>query len=60
LSGVTLQVSNREHAMPPWLSPALDYIPQWLAYQMRQSEQPGCSVAVAHRGEVVLEQAFGH
>lgn len=47
-------------AMPPWLSPALDYIPQWLAYQMRQSEQPGCSVAVAHRGEVVLEQAFGH
>lgn len=27
---------------------------------MRQSEQPGCVVAVAHRGEVLLEQAFGH
>lgn len=46
--------------MPTWLPPALAYIPTWLDYQMRQSEQPGCVVAVAHRGEVLLEQAFGH
>ena len=25
-----------------WLAPALDYIPQWLDYQMRVSDQPGC------------------
>ena len=46
--------------MPDWLPAALAYIPAWLDYQMRQSEQPGCVVAVAHRGEVLLEQAFGH
>ncbi len=27
---------------------------------MRVSEQPGCALAVAHRGQVVLERAFGH
>jgi hypothetical protein len=26
---------------PDWLAPALAYIPEWLGYQMRQSEQPG-------------------
>lgn len=46
--------------MPTWLFPALAYLPVWLDYQMRQSEQPGCVVAVAHRGEVLLERAFGH
>lgn len=46
--------------LPPWLSAALDYLPFWLGFQMQHSEQPGCVVAVAHRGEVVLEQAFGH
>jgi D-alanyl-D-alanine carboxypeptidase len=43
-----------------WLPAALDYIPRWLEYQMRQSEQPGCVLAIADRGEIVLEQAFGH
>lgn len=46
--------------MDRWLKAALDYIPQWLSYQMRQSEQPGCAIAIAERGRVVLEQAFGH
>ncbi len=46
--------------MDAWLKAALDYIPQWLDYQMRQSEQPGCVIAVAHKGRLVLEQAFGH
>jgi len=45
---------------PAWLQPALDYIPSWLGYQMRITEQPGCAIAVAHQGEVVLEAAYGH
>jgi hypothetical protein len=31
--------------MDNWLEPALDYIPQWLDYQMRDSEQPGCVIS---------------
>jgi CubicO group peptidase (beta-lactamase class C family) len=46
--------------MDDWLEPALDYIPQWLEYQMRESEQPGCVVAIVLQGRVVLEQAFGY
>ena len=46
--------------METWTKAALDYIPRWLEYQMRRSEQPGCVVAVAYKGRVVLEQAFGH
>jgi CubicO group peptidase (beta-lactamase class C family) len=45
--------------MEKWLRPALDYIPHWLEFQMRMSEQPGCVVAIAHEGRIVLEQAFG-
>jgi CubicO group peptidase (beta-lactamase class C family) len=45
---------------PDWLAPALAYIPRWLDYQMRASEQVGCQIAVAWRGEVLLEAAFGH
>jgi CubicO group peptidase (beta-lactamase class C family) len=46
--------------MDKWLEPALDYIPQWLEYQMRESEQPGCVIAIVHKGRVVLERAFGY
>jgi CubicO group peptidase (beta-lactamase class C family) len=46
--------------LPAWLAPALAYIPQWLGYQMRATEQPGCVLAVGYKGEVVLEAAFGH
>jgi len=45
---------------PAWLDAALAYIPEWLGYQMRATEQPGVSLAVAWRGKVVLECAFGH
>jgi D-alanyl-D-alanine carboxypeptidase len=41
-----------------WLNSALDYIPQWIGYQMRQSGQPGCVVAIAEKGKLVLE--IGH
>ena len=46
--------------MEDWLQPALDYIPRWLDYQMRESEQPGCVLALVHNGRVVFERAFGH
>lgn len=45
--------------MEKWLGAALDYVPQWLEYQMRATEQPGCAVAIAERGRVVFETAFG-
>jgi CubicO group peptidase (beta-lactamase class C family) len=46
--------------MDKWFKAALDYIPRWLEYQMRHSEQPGLVVAIAHEGRIVLEEAFGH
>ncbi len=46
--------------MEKWLRPALDYIPSWIDFQMRLSEQPGCAIAVARRGKLVLEEAYGH
>lgn len=46
--------------MDKWLKAALDYIPQWLEYQMRESEQPGCVIAIVHKDKVVLERAFGY
>ena len=44
---------------PAWLAPALAYIPRWLGYQMRTTEQPGCVLAIAYQGEVVSDVAFG-
>ena len=46
--------------MHKWLPAALGYIPRWIEFQLRQSEQPGCVIAVADRGKLILEQAFGH
>jgi CubicO group peptidase (beta-lactamase class C family) len=46
--------------LPDWLAPATAYVRDWLGYQMRVTEQPGCAVAVAYKGEVVLDAAFGH
>ena len=43
-----------------WLTAACDYLPRWLEHQMRVTEQPGCAVAVAQRGKVIFEAAFGH
>jgi len=43
-----------------WLKSALDYIPRWLEFQMRQHEQPGSVIAISHRGRIVLEEAFGY
>jgi CubicO group peptidase (beta-lactamase class C family) len=46
--------------MDNWLKPALYYIPQWLDYQMRELEQPGCVITIVRQGRVVLDQAFGY
>jgi D-alanyl-D-alanine carboxypeptidase len=50
---------TKEATMDRWLPAALDYIPRWLEFQMESSQQPGCMIAVAHHGNVVLERAFG-
>ena len=42
------------------LAPALEYLASWLEFQRRLHDQPGCVVAVAYRGRLVLEQAFGY
>jgi CubicO group peptidase (beta-lactamase class C family) len=43
-----------------WLQPAIGYIRNWIEFQLRASQQPGCIVAIAHRGKIVAEYAFGH
>lgn len=45
--------------MDAWLRSAIDYIGGWIEFQLTGSQQPGCIVAIAHRGEVVAEHAFG-
>ena len=45
--------------MASWLKAALDYVPHWIDHQMALAQQPGCAVAVAQKGKVVLERAFG-
>jgi CubicO group peptidase (beta-lactamase class C family) len=46
--------------LEPWLQPAIGYIRNWLEFQVRSSQQPGCIVAIAHRGKIVAEYALGH
>ncbi|HEY2257825.1 MAG TPA: serine hydrolase domain-containing protein [Variovorax sp.] len=43
-----------------WLEAALDYIPEWLGYQMERYRQVGCSIAIAQGAQLVASQAFGH
>jgi CubicO group peptidase (beta-lactamase class C family) len=45
--------------MTDWLHAALDYCPQWLDFQRVQLDQPGVSLAVAYKGEIVLAHASG-
>src|SRR3979490_523982 len=46
--------------MEAWQQPAIDYIRSWLEFQLQASQRPGCVIAIAHRGKVVAEHAFGH
>jgi CubicO group peptidase (beta-lactamase class C family) len=45
--------------MEPWLRDAIGYLRSWIEFQMQNSQQPGCIVAVAHRGKVITEFALG-
>ena len=45
--------------MEPWLPYAINYISDWIAFQMRISQLPGCTIAITYRGKVVFEAAFG-
>src|SRR5262249_36095751 len=45
--------------MDAWLRPAADYIADWLEFQLESAQQPGVIIAIAHRGEIVAEHAFG-
>jgi CubicO group peptidase (beta-lactamase class C family) len=46
--------------MEPWLQSATGYIRNWIEFQLRASQHPGAIVAIAHRGKVIAEYAFGH
>jgi CubicO group peptidase (beta-lactamase class C family) len=37
----------------------MDYVRDWLEFQVRTSQQPGCMIAISHRGKLVFEHAFG-
>ena len=45
--------------MDAWLHYAAEYICNWLEFQLRASQQPGLIVAIAHRGEILIERAYG-
>jgi CubicO group peptidase (beta-lactamase class C family) len=45
--------------MDTWLRSAIDYIGDWLEFQLAGLQQPGVIIAIAHRGEIISEQAFG-
>ena len=45
--------------MDSWLKATTNYIPDWLEYQMQLVDQPGCVIAIAHKGRIVLERALG-
>lgn len=45
--------------MDRWLRSAVGYISDWLEFQLTGSQQPGVIIAIAHRGEIVSENAFG-
>jgi CubicO group peptidase (beta-lactamase class C family) len=46
--------------MEAWQQSAIDYIRSWLEFQVEASQRPGCIIAIAHRGKIVAEHAFGH
>ncbi|CAN5419488.1 serine hydrolase domain-containing protein [soil metagenome] len=46
--------------MDDWIKPATDYFRLWMDFQIRASQQPGCIVAIAHRGKLLTEFALGH
>lgn len=48
-----------EPSPPAWLDGALRYAGEWIAFQVRQSRLPGCTLAVSLGGALVAERSFG-
>lgn len=48
-----------EERLADWLDAALAYVSSWMAFQLRYHDQPGCAVAIAYKGKVVFDAAFG-
>ena len=46
--------------MEAWLKAGIEFSDRWLKHQAETMEQPGCSAAIAHRGEIVFAKAYGH
>lgn len=44
---------------PAWLKAALEYVSDWMAFQVERYRQPGCCIAIAQGPKLVLEAAFG-
>jgi D-alanyl-D-alanine carboxypeptidase len=51
---------KKQQQQPGWLPPALDYVQDWLAFQVERYKQPGCAVAIAQGTGLLAEHAFGH
>lgn len=45
--------------MAKWLPAALDYIPEWVDYQVASGRIPGVGLAVGQGGKLLLERGFG-
>lgn len=50
----------KKSRQPGWLAPALDYVQDWLSFQVERYRQPGCAVAIARGPELLAQYAFGH
>lgn len=46
-------------AAPAWITAGAQYVAEWIRYQFRASQQPGCSIAITCRGEPVLDLVLG-
>lgn len=42
------------------LKKSLDYIDSWLSFRYKHDEYPGYVVAIAHKGEIIFNKAYGY
>jgi D-alanyl-D-alanine carboxypeptidase len=43
----------------PWLPSALNYLDDWMGFQIERFKQPGCSIAIYKDGQLIAERAYG-
>jgi D-alanyl-D-alanine carboxypeptidase len=46
-------------ALPDWVSAGARYVAEWISYQVRASQVPGCAVAIEYSGVAALDIALG-